>query len=204
MRSSAEGASRYSLSFTSGALLTREAMVAAPLYLRERDWTTVRRMIMDDNLLQSRTVSSGDRLVREIVGRLRVLNDDELELLADSTGSERAHMMWLAACRHYELIGEFAEEVLRERYLLLAAGIEHDDFESFIRSKALWHPEIADLKQSTLRKLRSNLFRMLIEAGFITQSGRLLKALPSARVADVLSRATPSDHRYFPTGAGAR
>ena len=33
---------RYKLSFTSGALLMREAMIAAPLYLRERDWSKVR------------------------------------------------------------------------------------------------------------------------------------------------------------------
>ena len=32
-------ASRYALSFTSGALLMREAAIAAPLYLRERDWS---------------------------------------------------------------------------------------------------------------------------------------------------------------------
>lgn len=33
---------RYALSFTSGALLMREALIAAPLYLREHDWTKVR------------------------------------------------------------------------------------------------------------------------------------------------------------------
>ena len=38
-------ASRYALSFTSGALLMREAVIAAPLYLRERDWSKVRALI---------------------------------------------------------------------------------------------------------------------------------------------------------------
>ena len=31
-------------------------MIAAPLYLRERDWSKVRALIEDDNLLQARTV----------------------------------------------------------------------------------------------------------------------------------------------------
>ena len=52
-------ASRYALSFTSGALLMREAVIAAPLYLRERDWSKVRALIADDNLLQTRTAASG-------------------------------------------------------------------------------------------------------------------------------------------------
>lgn len=62
--------SRYSLSFTSGALLTREAVVAAPIYLRVHDWTIVRELIEKDNLLQSRTRSSGFRLAREVAQRL--------------------------------------------------------------------------------------------------------------------------------------
>jgi hypothetical protein len=153
--------SRYALSFTSGALLMREALIAAPIYLREHDWVKVRQLIEEDNLLQARTVSTGRRLAREVAQRLAVLTDDELELLVDSTTSERGHLLWAAACRRYDLIGEFAEEVLRERFLLLTPKLAHADFNSFVRSKALWHEEVADLKNSTLHKLRSNIFRML-------------------------------------------
>ena len=55
--------------------------------------------------------------------------------------------------------------MLRERFLLLTPTLGHDDFDSFLRGKALWHNEIAGLKDSTLRKLRANLFLMLAEAG---------------------------------------
>ena len=91
-------ASRYALSFTSGALLMREAAIAAPLYLRERDWSKVRAAIEQDNLLQTRTVASGQRLTREIAQRLEVLSDSELELLVDATATERGHLLWAAAC----------------------------------------------------------------------------------------------------------
>src|SRR5664280_2109495 len=132
-------ASRYALSFTSGALLMREAAIAAPLYLRERDWSKVRVAIELDNLLQARTVASGHRLTREIAQRLEVFSDSELELLVDATATERGHLLWAAACRRYDLIGEFAEEVVRERFLLLTPTVEYEDFDSFARSKALWH-----------------------------------------------------------------
>jgi hypothetical protein len=197
-------ASRYALSFTSGALLMREALVVAPIYLREHDWAKVRQLIDEDNLLQARTVSTGHRRAREVAQRLAVLTEGELELLVDSTTSERGHLLWAAACRHYDLIGEFAEEVLRERFLLLTPTLDHNDFDSFIRSKALWHEEVAVLKDSTLRKLRSNVFRMLVEAGLLTEDGRILQAVLSNRVADALSARTPSDIRFFPTGGGVR
>jgi hypothetical protein len=196
--------SRYALSFTSGSLLMREALIAAPIYLREHDWVNVRQLIEEDNLLQARTVATGQRLAREVAQRLAVLRDDELELLVDSTTSERGHLLWAAACRRYDLIGEFAQEVLRERFLLLTPKLEYDDFNSFVRSKALWHEEVADLKDSTLRKLRSNVFRMLIEAGLLSKDSRILQAVLSIRVSDALSARTPSDIRLFPTGGGVR
>ena len=195
---------RYALSFTSGALLMREALVAAPIYLREHDWAKVRELIEEDNLLQSRTRSSGFRLAREVAQRLAVLADDEMELLIDATPTERGHVMWAAACRRYGLIGEFAEEVLRERFLILASTLDYDDFDGFIRGKALWHEEVADLKDSTLHKLRSTLFRMLVEAGLLSGKGRILQAVFSTRVVDALSARTPSDIRFFPTGGAAR
>lgn len=196
-------ASRYALSFTSGSLLMREALIAASIYLREHDWAKVRQLIEGDNLLQARTVSTGHRRAREVAQRLAVLTDDELELLVDSTTSERGHLLWAAACRHYDLIGEFAEEVLRERFLLLTPTLDHNDFDSFIRSKALWHEEVAALKDSTLRKLRSNVFRMLVEAGLLSEDGRILQVVLSTRVSDALAAPTPSDIRFFPTGGGA-
>ncbi len=189
-----ETPARYALSFTSGALLVREALVAAPIYLREHDWAKVRKLIEEDNLLQSRTRSSGFRLAREVVQRLSVVSNYELQLLLDATPTERGYLMWAAACRRYDLIGEFAEEVLRERFLVLAPTLDHGDFDSFIRSKALWHEEVANLKDSTLRKLRSTVFRMLVEAGLLSDDGRIVQAVLSTRLVDTLA----NDIRFFP------
>ncbi len=192
-------APRYKLSFTSGALLMREAVIAAPLYLHERDWSKVRALLEDDNLLQARTVASGRRFAREVVQRLAVLTDDEIELLVDATAAERAHLLWAAACRRYDLIGEFAEEVVRERFLLLTAMLSYEDFDTFVRGKALWHEELAELKESTLRKLRANLFRMLHDAGFLSNGSHIVQAVLSQRVASALAARTPGDVRFFPT-----
>jgi BrxA len=191
-------ATRYKLSFTSGALLMREAVVAAPLYLRERDWSKARLVIEDDNLMQARTVASGRRVARETVQRLAVLTDEEIELLVDATATERGHLLWAAACRRYDLIGEFAEEVVRERFLLLTSTLRHEDFDSFVRGKTLWHSELAELKESTGRKLRANVFRMLHEAGLLSDGGHILQAVLSQRVASALAARTPSDVRFFP------
>ena len=189
---------RYALSFTSGALLTREAAIAAPLFLEVRDWNAVRNRLRAENLLQARTASSGFRLAREVAQRLAVLTDAELDLLQDASPSERGHLMWIAACRHYAFIGDFAEEVVRERFLLLTPTLDYDDFDSFVHGKALWHPELTEVKDSTLQKLRSTVFRMLTEAGLLV-GDEIVHAPLSERVRDALDAQVPSDVRFLPT-----
>lgn len=190
---------RYALSFTSGGLLVREADLVAAEYLRVGDWAAVRQMVVEQNLLQARTTSSSVRITRETIQRLGVLDDAELEILADSSLTERCHLMWAAACRRYDLIGDFAEGVLRERFLLMTPTVDADDFDRFMTGKSLWHPELDELKPSTREKLRQTLFRMLHEAGLRTEDGAIVPAVISARVHEILIASEPSDIRFFPT-----
>jgi hypothetical protein len=190
---------RYRLSFTTGGLLVREAGIVAPLYQREGDWSKVRATLDSENLLQGRTVSSGHRVAREIVQRLAELTNDEIDLLVDATSVERGHLMWAAACRRYSLLGEFAEEVLRERFLVLAPVLDHSDFDSFAHMKAMWHEELAELKESTYRKLRANVFLMLREAGLLSDNERIIPAVLTERLIAVFANSTESDVRFFPT-----
>jgi hypothetical protein len=189
---------RYALSFTTGGLLAREAAVLAPVYSEHRDWAKVRDLAVRENLLQARTHSSGVRRVRETVKRLSVLADREVESLAEITVSERGHLMWAAACRRYHLIGDFAEEVLRERYLTLAGTVSYEDYDSFYRAKAMWHDELDDVTDLSYKKLREVLFKMMVEAGLLTSQRAIEPALLSARVAECLTERMPSDIRFFP------
>lgn len=193
---------RYALSFTSGTLLATEAAVVAPVYLREHDWVSTRAQVKESNLIQSRVARSNTRVLGALIPRLQVLSDAELEVVAEGTSTERGHLMWAAACRFYQLIGEFAEEVLRERYLTLAGTLTYEEYDSFYRAKAMWHDELNDVTDLSYKKLRQVLFKMMVEAGLLTKQGLIEPALLSSRVAECLSVCTPSDIRFFPTRVG--
>lgn len=190
---------RYALSFTSGTLLAGEAAVVAPIYLRERDWKATRALAQAENLLGTRVARSNTRTLGALVPRLQLLSDDELQIVADGTSTERGHLMWTAACRKYALIGEFAEEVLRERFLTLAGTVSYEEYDSFYRAKAMWHDELDEVTDLSYQKLRQVLFKMMVEAGLLTKQGNIEAALLSSRVAECLDQRTPSDIRFFPT-----
>lgn len=190
---------RYALSFTTGGLFATEASIVAPLYLQNHDWAVSRSRVAEGNLLQARVSTTSARRARSIVQRLQTLTDAELQIVANGTSTERSHLMWAAACRRYDLIGEFAEEVLRERFLTLAGTVSYEDYDSFYRSKVMWHDELDEVTDLSYKKLRQVLFKMMVEAGLVNRQGRIEPALLSARVAECLNGRTPSDIRFFPT-----
>ena len=194
---------RYRLSFTSGGLLVREAGIAASLFRTRGDWSTVRMLLETDNLLQARTLSTRQRVAREVVQRLAELTDYEVELFVDAMSEERGYLMWAAVCRRYNLVGEFAQEVLRERFLILAPLLAYSDFDSFFHTKAIWHSELTELKESTYRKLRTNVFLMLREASLLSDNGHINQVLLTDRLSMAFREGTNSDIRFFPTNESA-
>ena len=189
----------YALSFTSGALLAGEAAVVTPIYLEDRDWAKTRTRVKMENLLQARVSASTTRKLGALIPRLQVLTDSELQIVAEGTSTERGHLMWAAACRSYLLIAEFAEEVLRERFLTLAGTLAYEDYDSFYRSKAMWHGELDEVTDLSYKKLRQVLFKMMVEAGLLNKQGDIEPVLLSTRVAECLNQRTPSDIRFFPS-----
>lgn len=190
---------RYRLSFTVGTLYLNGAPLAAQLYDESGDWLQVRDALRSQNLLQARSAGSSMRMARELTQRLETLSAAEVAVVADATLTELSQLMWVAACRRYTLVGEFAEEVLRERFLLLQPDLCTHHFDAFVRDKALWHEEIADLSPTTLNKLRANLFTMLREADLLTDDGVIIPTVLATRVHEQLARRMPSDIRFFPT-----
>lgn len=188
----------YKLSFTAAPLLQQESVKLAELFLEFKDWDMVREQVLSNNLLQARTQSSLRRICQEIIPRLGCLNREELELLVQGSSQEQTQLLWVAICRQYEFIAEFAVEVLRERYLTLKGDVQYEDFESFFNGKSEWHPEIDALTTSTRNKLRQVLFRIMREADLLAKNNTINTAMLSPRVYDILVRNNPGDLSLFP------
>lgn len=214
---------RYRLSFTVGGLLAEQGRTVAGLMMgdtavaaagdtlphADRDddafvpaemLESVRRYAVAENVLQIRTHAAGVRIVSEVVKRLSALTMSELRCIADADTlqSDRRALMWVAMCRYYALVGEFAQEVLREHFLIGAPAITYDDYDHFMLGKAMWHPEIDDLSTSTSAKLRSNVFKAMVEAGLVNRSDdTIIPSLLSREVTGILMR-RPESFGFFP------
>lgn len=214
---------RYRLSFTVGGLLAEQGRTVAGLMVgdaavaaavdtlpsADRDddafapaelLESVRRYAVAENVLQIRTHAAGVRIVNEVIKRLSALTMGELRCIADADmlQSDRRALMWVAMCRYYALVGEFAQEVLREHFLIGTTTITYGDYEHFMLGKAMWHPEIDDLSTSTSAKLRSNVFMAMAEAGLVNRTDdTIIPSLLSREVTGILMR-RPESFGFFP------
>ena len=170
---------KYAMSFTAGTLLYHESVKLAELYRDLKDWRAVKNNALDDNLLQARTQSAAKRICRETISRLKLLTDAERDLLLNGTRQEQNHLLWLAICKRYRFIRDFAVEVLREKYLRLDLMLTNDDYEIFFNNKAEWHDELESLAESTREKLRQVVMKMLREADLLTGHNTINPAMLS-------------------------
>ena len=189
---------QYSMSFTTGGLFHQESVKLAVLYLDRNDWRAVRDTVLSENLLQSRTLATSKRICREIISRLSTLNTTELTSLVHANSKDQAYLLWLAVCRCYSFIADFAVEVIRERYISLNNDLRHEDFDAFLNEKSEWQPELDNLQPATKKKLRQVLFRNLHEAGLLSSQNMIQPVdLQSKALRDV-ARHAANDLSVFP------
>ena len=176
----------YKLSFTAGGLLFQESLVVAEAYHQLHDWAAVEQQVNTQNLLQSRTVSTGKRKLREVRSRLQQLTEPQLSLLVGGSPSNQMAILWLASCKRYRLLSDFASQVIREKYLTLNPRLAGSEFDAFLESQTAWHPELESVSDSTRTKLRTVAMRMMREAGVINADNMIRPAILSAEVAQAL------------------
>ncbi len=186
------------MSFTTGGLFHPESVKLAALYLDLDDWSSVRDKVVSENLLQTRTLNTLKRVCREIVSRLRTLSQGELEFLVESSHQEQAYLLWLAVCRRYRFIADFAVEVLRERYITLKADLTYEEFDSFFNRKSEWHLGLDEITAATRGKLRQVLFKILREADLLSANNMIRSAMLGPRLLELIHQGSCRNVSYFP------
>ena len=189
----------YKMSFTSGGLFLTESVVVAELHRVGEDWKATLERALQEGATSLPKAASNRRTLREIVNRLMTLSDDEVEFLIEEAGrQEQQYLLWIATCRAYRFVREFAVEVICDRYLSYHLDLPLESFDIFFEAKADWDEGLASISDSTRHKLRQILFRMMREAGIISDENRIQSTYLSAQLRQLIEAAAPADLAVFP------
>ena len=172
---------KYSMSFTTGALFYHESAKIVELFSFLKHWEKIREVVVAENTIQARTTNTLKRITNEIISRLRTLSEQELTFFAEATYIERRYILWLAICRRYAFIGDFAVDVIHDNFISLKNTVSYDDYAIFFNKKAEWHNEVDRVAASTRRKLRQTLFQILREANLLDKNNTIIPVTPGFR-----------------------
>lgn len=176
----------YVMSFTLGGLNLHESLIVAKVYLFSNDWGQVRRIILEENLFQTRMASSSKRLLSELVRRMQMMSEEEMQLFYTGNDQEQRHLLWLAICRQYAFIRDFYLQVVQGHWRALKERVTNDDFNLFWAQKSVEHPEIERISNLTKEKLRSIAFRIMREVGLIRKDNHINNVVISDAVHDLI------------------
>lgn len=166
---------RYRANFTAGSLKVAESRIIAGLLLEQADEEAWKVAIIQENVLQTRTASTAVVLARLIRQRLETMSSELWMLVRDGNNTVATHACLAAAVQYSALLADFLELVVKEQYRIFSDKLTYQHWDDFVAECKSRDPDLPQWSESTIRRLRSSVFQILQQAGYIdnTKSLRL-------------------------------
>ena len=164
----------YTSTITSATLRLRESRIIADLLMKEVSDESWKEAIFERNVLQMNSKES----IKSCSGLLRTRLEStgrEIWGMVRDGGPDQAIQATLAcAIKHSRLLGDFMDIAIRDQRTLFAKKLEYYMWNDYIGSCLGRDPDMPHWSDATIAKLRSTVFSMLAEAGYLQNTRNLL------------------------------
>ena len=191
---------KYRLSFGTGNAYINENNLILKKYLENKDWRETEKYSIENNILQTNTLSSSKRIFREISLRLKSLSNEEIEFFIRSNYVDQSILIWISICRTYKFIGDFASMIISEKFNSYQIELDYNDFNFFYEQQKVFYEELNLLKDSTRKKLRQVIFKIMKDLNILSKTKEITPLLPSIELREI-SSLTRKDLKLFLPGA---
>ena len=190
---------KYRLSFGTGNAYINESSLILKKYLENKDWKETEKYNIENNILQTNSFSSAKRIFREISLRLKSLSNEEQEFFIKSNYVDQSILIWISICRTYKFIGDFSSIIISEKFNSYQLEINYNDFNYFFEKQIVFHEELSLLKDSTRKKLRQVIFRIMKDLNLLSKNMEITPLMPSVELKKI-SKTTKKDLKLFLPG----
>jgi hypothetical protein len=179
----------YTATITSSPLQLRESRIVADLLLQGVDGDAWTKAIVDDNALQIKSELSVTRSSSLLRARLEPLGQGLWKMVRDGDKELAAQAAFAGAVRHSRLIGDFLDITIRDQRAMFADQLEKQMWSDYVSGCRGRDPDMPHWSVATIAKLRSIVFTMLAEVGYIqdTRSLRLQNVFIDSQLAAYLA-----------------
>ena len=178
----------YTATITSASIRLRECRIIAGFLLKGVSHQEWKRAMVEQNVLQMGSPESVKRISRLLRTRLEPLGEDLWHLVLDGGREQATQAAFAGALKNSRLLGDFMDITMREQRSLFAKKLEYRMWNDYIADCRGRDPEMPHWSESTLARLRSAVFSMLAEAGYLkdTRCLDLQNVFVDGRLADIL------------------
>ena len=143
------------------------ATIISRIYIKVGSWEKTKAIVIGNNELQTRSISTGIRLETELRKRLKHLSEPQLILLAKGTINDRLAMTWLGVLKRIKLIKELSHELLLEKIEGSDPILRRSDMAEFYKKKEKQFSEFKNLSDTSRKRINSVVLSMLREMGLL-------------------------------------
>jgi len=192
---------KYNFSFTAATLRLFNFMRLAEAVQYTSDVVSISN-IDQEAILSKGNSASSKREMSELLKRYNSLTPLQKSILHDASAEQRKQIVFLGLCKTNSFIRDFVIEVLREKVLVYDFKLEDGDLNTFINRKSELHPELDDFAESTVKKAKQQLIKILEEVGLIdtTKDRNIQQQWLSANVAQAIIKDNPEYLKFFLQG----
>jgi hypothetical protein len=162
--------SLYNAQISAGSLLLKESREIATLLLDQTGEVPWRRALVVDNVLQKKSPSSALRMAGLIRNRIGTMDPDFWRLVLDSDREVALQALLAAAIQHSRLLEDFLTMVVKEHFRTFKRQLTLGDWRSFLAECEKRDQAAASWSDTTKKKLRQVIIRILAEAGYLESS----------------------------------
>lgn len=167
----------YLANITAGSLLIHESQKTASLLLSGLTDGQIKKKVIDENLFQYRSQGATKMRLRLILARLLSMNQDILPMISEGDYILSTQSLLSCSVKHSRLLGDFMLQVIGTRIRIIDDRLSNRDWTKYLESCELIDPHVKDLTDSTRKKLKQIIFRILVESKYL-ESQKLPKLIP--------------------------
>lgn len=164
----------YTATITSASLRLRESRIVAGLLLDDVGVDQWKEAIFEKNALQMSSVESIKRISRLLRARLEPMGRGLWEFVRDGDRDLATQAAFAAAIKNSRLLGDFMDITMREQKALFTEKLEYRMWVDYLEGCRGRDPGMPHWSDSTITRLRSAVFSMLAETGYLRDTRSLL------------------------------
>ena len=164
----------YTATITSASLRVRESRIVAALLLQRVSAEEWKQAIIERNELQMNSSGSIRRVSDLLRSRLEPLGEGLWEMVRDGERHLATQATFAGAVKNSRLLGDFMDIAMQEERTVFARRLKRHVWPDYIAGCRGRDPDMRVWSDATVSRLRSAVFSMLAEAGYLKDTRSLI------------------------------